>query len=111
MSHAKAEQLNAALRHRIKDCQSSARRFFPTITVDDDVAVRLHAIACRSDYRIRDVDDVRCRPVILDQIFRPRFVVFLECTNEIYGRTVEGIDVLVIIAHGKQAKAQVRIVH
>ena len=52
----------------------------------------------------------RVRTVVLDQIFRLRLVVFLKCANEIHRGTIEGVDILVIIAHGKQAKAQIRVI-
>ena len=49
------------------------------------------------------------RAIVLDQELRSCTVVGLELADEVDGRAGEGVDVLVVIAHGKQAEAKLRI--
>lgn len=50
------------------------------------------------------------RAVILDQKGRARLVVLFEFANECDGGAVEGVDILVVIADGKEAEFQVVII-
>lgn len=70
----------------------------------------LHPVAGRFDHLVRRIDDVAGRAVVLGQEFRLGSVVFLEPADERDRGAREGIDVLVIIADGKEGKALVGVV-
>ena len=71
--------------------------------VHSDRMSRLHAAARGFDDLIGRVDDVAGRAVVLGQEFGFGAVIFLELANERDLRPLEGIDVLVVVAHGKEA--------
>ena len=64
----------------------------------------LHAFPCGFDHRVRRRHDVARRAVIGGQVRRLRAVVGLETPDELNRRAVEGIDVLIVVAHSEQGE-------
>ena len=102
--------MDATLPDRIGIGRGTTGWQVPALAVHGDGLFGLHPRRCGCNDPVRRLDDMAGRPIILDQVFRPRAVILFELADETDRSAREGIDVLVVVAHREEAEPQVGIV-
>ena len=69
----------------------------------------LHTLSCRVDQRVGRCDDVVSGSVVVDQVGGLWPVICFETTDELHRSTVEGVDVLIVVAYCEEGEFAILI--
>ncbi|EXI70724.1 MAG: hypothetical protein AW07_03854 [Candidatus Accumulibacter sp. SK-11] len=102
------QHLDATLRDGVDPLPVAARRQPAARRIDTDRLPGLHALRRRRDQPVGDVDQVRRRAVVVEQMHGARRIVGFEAADELDRGTAEGVDVLIVVTDRKKVQARIR---
>src|SRR6516165_8069976 len=103
------QHLHPPLGNRIERRHVPTGRLLAALAIYGNVVTGFHAVSSGRDDGVGRRNDMSGGAVILDQELRSCTVVGLELADEADGRPGEGVDVLIVIAHCKQAEPKLLI--